>query len=134
MYFTEDNNNEFDLNIIPMIDVIFAILTFFIISSLLLTQTKSLPVNLPKATSGELQSKNRIDLTIGKDGVIYVNKVKVTESKLTAKISELINSDATNLVVIFADKATSHGQVVTVMDTLGKINDVSIGIAINPKG
>ncbi len=134
MYFNEDNDKEFDLNIIPMIDVIFAILTFFIISSLLLTQTKSLPVTLPKATSGELQHKNRIDVTINKSGNIYVNKIETTQAKLPKLISDLINSNSSNLVVIFADQATSHGQVVSVMDTLGKINDVSIGVAINPKG
>ncbi len=133
MYFKEDNDKEFDLNIIPMIDVIFAILTFFIISSLLLTQTKSLPVTLPKATSGELQHKNRIDVTINKSGNIYVNKIETTQAKLPTLISNLINSDASNLVVIFADQATSHGQVVSVMDMLGKIDDVSIGVAINPK-
>ena len=133
MYFKEDNDKEFDLNIIPMIDVIFAILTFFIISSLLLTQTKSLPVTLPKATSGELKHKNRIDVTINKSGNIYVNKIETTQAKLPTLISDLIKSDASNLVVIFADHATSHGQVVSVMDMLGKIDDVSIGVAINPK-
>ncbi|MFL0768255.1 MAG: ExbD/TolR family protein [Prochlorococcus sp.] len=133
MYFKEDNDKEFDLNIIPMIDVIFAILTFFIISSLLLTQTKSLPVTLPKATSGELKHKNRIDVTINKSGNIYVNKIETTQAKLPTLISDLIKSDASNLVVIFADQATSHGQVVSVMDMLGKIDDVSIGVAINPK-
>ena len=54
-------------------------------------------------------------------------------SFLPTLISDLIKSDASNLVVIFADQATSHGQVVSVMDMLGKIDDVSIGVAINPK-
>ncbi len=62
-----------------------------------------------------------------------MNKIETTQAKLPTLISDLIKSDASNLVVIFADQATSHGQVVSVMDMLGKIDDVSIGVAINPK-
>jgi biopolymer transport protein ExbD len=52
-YLPEEPEDEFEPSIVPMIDVIFAILTFFIISSLFLTRSESLPVNLPKAASAE---------------------------------------------------------------------------------
>lgn len=44
-----DLDDGFEINILPMIDVIFAILAFFIVSTLFLTRTEGLPVNLPEA-------------------------------------------------------------------------------------
>ena len=49
MYFRENNKSENQINILPMIDIIFAILSFFIISSLFLTRIDSIEVNLPEA-------------------------------------------------------------------------------------
>lgn len=46
------------INIVPMIDVIFAILTFFILSSLFLTRLEGIPVNLPKAGTAENKQPN----------------------------------------------------------------------------
>jgi len=68
MYVPEEPEEECELNIIPMIDVIFAILTFFIISSLFLTRSESLPVNLPKADSSEVQERTRITVTVEASG------------------------------------------------------------------
>ena len=47
MYFKDNNESENSINILPMIDIIFAILSFFIISSLYLTKIDSIKVNLP---------------------------------------------------------------------------------------
>jgi biopolymer transport protein ExbD len=67
-YLPEEPEAEFELNIVSMIDVIFAILTFFIISSLFLTRSESLPVNLPKAASAELQQRTRITVSVENSG------------------------------------------------------------------
>ena len=51
MYFKEKNETGDSINILPMIDIIFAILSFFIISSLYLTRIDSIQVNLPKSST-----------------------------------------------------------------------------------
>ena len=58
MYFRENNKSENQINILPMIDIIFAILSFFIISSLFLTRIDSIEVNLPKSSTA-VREKNR---------------------------------------------------------------------------
>ncbi|MGF1542594.1 MAG: ExbD/TolR family protein, partial [Pleurocapsa sp.] len=69
--------NEPDLppsiNIVPMIDVIFAILVFFIVSSLYLTRSEGLPVNLPRAKTAEVQQTKQITVTIDRDGKLSLD-------------------------------------------------------------
>ena len=63
--------DTFEINILPMIDVIFSILAFFIISSLFLTRSPGLPVDLPSAQTAEPKQSIQLNITIERDG-IYV--------------------------------------------------------------
>ena len=51
LYNINENLDKYEINILPMIDVIFAILTFFIISSLYLIKLETIPLNLPSAST-----------------------------------------------------------------------------------
>ena len=52
------------INIVPMIDVIFAILTFFIVATLFLNKSEGLPVNLPKASTAKPQLSTKVTVSI----------------------------------------------------------------------
>jgi biopolymer transport protein ExbD len=129
MYFPEESDDEFELNIVPMIDVIFAILTFFIISSLFLTRSESLPVNLPKAASAELQERTRITVTVENSGDIALNREAIALEDLQTGVRDLMGDTQESVVVINADEAVSHGRVVAVMDELREIEGATLGIA-----
>lgn len=62
------------INIVPMIDVIFAILTFFIMSTLFLGRFEGLAVNLPKAQSAKPQKTVRATVTLDAKGNLFLNK------------------------------------------------------------
>ena len=128
-YFPEEPEIEYELNIVPMIDVIFAILTFFIISSLLLTRSQSLPVNLPKAVSAEPQQRTRITVTVGESGNIALNRQPIALVDLSTAVRKLMGSPKQSVVVIHADEAVSHGRVVSVMDELRAIEGATLGIS-----
>jgi biopolymer transport protein ExbD len=128
-YLPEEPEEEFELNIVPMIDVIFAILTFFIISSLFLTRSESLPVNLPKAASAELQERTRITVSVEDSGEIALNREVIALEDLQAGVRDLMGSAQESVVVINADEAVSHGRVVAVMDELREIEGATLGIA-----
>jgi biopolymer transport protein ExbD len=131
-YFAEEPEVEFELNIVPMIDVIFAILTFFIISSLLLTRSQTLPVNLPKAASAELQERTRITVTVEESGTIALNRDAIQLTDLQAAVRELMGQPAQAVVLIHADEAVNHGRVVAVMDELRAIEGATLGISTRP--
>jgi biopolymer transport protein ExbD len=120
------------INIVPMIDVIFAILTFFIMSTLFLTRTAGLPVNLPKAETTQQQSPKStpITVTIEKSGQISVNGNGVGIEALIEQVNNITgNSENEFLVEISADESVSHGRVVAVMDKLRQIPGARLAIA-----
>lgn len=128
-YLPEEPDDDFELNIVPMIDVIFAILTFFIISSLFLTRSESLPVNLPQAATAELQQRTRITVTIQESGELALNREAIALDDLQAAVQNLMGETQESVVVISADEAVSHGRVVAVMDELRAIEGATLGIS-----
>jgi len=124
-----ESETPFQINIVPMIDVIFAILTFFIMSTLYLTRSQGLPVNLPKAATAETQLQAPINVTINANGEIAVNRQPIALSEIENRVRSLVGSSTESLVVINADEIVPHGQVVTVMDRLRQIQGVKLAIA-----
>ncbi|NCJ08429.1 biopolymer transporter ExbD [Synechococcales cyanobacterium C] len=132
MYLLEETEEEFELNIVPMIDVIFAILTFFIISSLFLTRSEALPVNLPKAASAEVRERTRITVTVQDSGDLLLNREAIALSDLQAQARQLMADTGEAVIVINADEAVNHGRVIAVMDELRAIEGATLGIATQP--
>lgn len=118
------------INIVPMIDVIFAILTFFIMSTLFLTRSEGLPVNLPKAaTAKQQQVPTRITITVDEQGTVSLNRKPIAVDDLTAQVRTLIGSNSEMLVIINADEKVGHGQVVAVMDRVRQVEGAKLAIA-----
>ncbi len=118
------------INILPMIDVIFAILTFFIMSTLFLTRSEGLPVNLPKAaTAKQQQVPSKITITVDEQGVVSLNQKPTTVDDLTAQVRTLVGSNSEVLVIINADEKVGHGQVVAVMDRVRQVEGAKLAIA-----
>ena len=121
------------INILPMIDVIFAILVFFIVSSLYLTRTEGLPVNLPRASTTEVQKNTQIIVSLDEEGKLTVNSQPVEIEQLEAEIEKLISAESSTTVVVNADRSVGHGEVVEVIDRLRQIPDVQLAIAAKKK-
>nr|WP_290226488.1 biopolymer transporter ExbD [Trichocoleus desertorum] len=117
------------INIVPMIDVIFAILTFFILSSLYLTRSEGLPVSLPQAATAQVQNATRITITIDPQGQIALNRQAIQLEALETGVRGLIPSGQEALVILNADENVRHGQVVQVMDRLRRILGARLAIA-----
>jgi biopolymer transport protein ExbD len=117
------------INIVPMIDVIFSILAFFIISTLYLTRSEGLPVNLPKAATAETQRTAQINVTVEPDGEIALNRQPIELNQLEEGVGQLIEPNSEAIVVINADEKVTHGQVVSVMDRLRRVKGAKLAIA-----
>ncbi|HEY9660186.1 MAG TPA: biopolymer transporter ExbD [Allocoleopsis sp.] len=119
----------FQINIVPMIDVIFAILTFFIMSTLYLTRSEGLPVNLPQASTSQQQPQSQLVVTIDPSGNLSLNRQPMPIDTLVAQVRALAITGQQPFVVINADAAVTHGTVVKVMDRLRNIQGVKMAIA-----
>ena len=122
-----------DINVVALIDVLFAILTFFIITSLTLTRNEGLPVNLPTAATGKSQAQTQILISLTADGQILLDRQPIQLSNLIPKIQSLIVKDRQTLAIINADERVEHGRVVEIMDRVRQISGLKLAIATRHK-
>jgi biopolymer transport protein ExbD len=104
------------IEIIPMIDVIFFLLVFFMVSSLAMTKINSMPVALPKTSTSPEALKQDIILTIRKDGSLFLNKAPITLETLASQLAYEMHDNPQDTVVVNADQGTNYGVVVQAMD------------------
>ena len=128
IYFKEDNKSENKIDILPMIDIIFSILAFLIVSSLYLTRVDTISVDLPKASNSIKQNNKFINITIDKSGSLFINKKNIKLQELKVKVVDLID-ESKDLVIINADKNISYGYVISVLDVLRSIDDLKLAIS-----
>jgi biopolymer transport protein ExbD len=121
------------IEIIPMIDTIFFLLVFFMISTLSMAQYRGMPVNLPKAASGQQAPAESAAITIDKQSRIFLNKEEVDQAGLGDLLRQQLEQNSDLLVVINADDGVEHGRVVEVMDIARDANVAKMAIAVKPK-
>ena len=128
LYNLNQNQDKYEINILPMIDVIFAILTFFIISSLYLIKLETIPLNLPSASTSSISKNEFINVSISTDEKIFLNSKEIDLEELNKKLKE-INIDNNKKIILSGDKNVNYGRIVEVLDELRKINNIKIAIS-----
>ena len=104
-------------DITPMIDVVFLLLIFFMISTTFIN-TPGIKIMLPEASSDEIKTeKTTIRLAISDKGEIYIDDEKVAIEALGNIFTNAAREAKESIVVISADKNALHGIVVTIMDS-----------------
>ena len=133
MYFKDNNESENSINILPMIDIIFAILSFFIISSLYLTKIDSIKVNLPKSSTAVREKNKPQIITVDNNEKIYFNSNEISLKNISALIRTNIENIEEPIVILRADTSVKHGLIVSLLDELRKIDNLKIGISTDKK-
>ncbi len=117
------------INIVPMIDVIFAILAFFIMSTLFLTRQEGLLVNLPTAQTATPQKSSRATVTIDRQGQLFLNREAIALEQLEMALTKQRPPGQDLTVVLNADGAVTHDRVIAVMDELRKIPGTRVALS-----
>jgi biopolymer transport protein ExbD len=118
------------IEIIPMIDVIFFLLVFFMISTLSMTINRGLPVNLPTAATSQKDVRDNVSLTVMQDGKIFLNKEPVTLQDMGPRVKAALAADPRLAVVINADGQVLHSTVVDILDELRQAGVSGLAIAV----
>ena len=129
MYFKEKDETEYSINILPMIDIIFAILSFFIISSLYLTKIDTIKVNLPKSSTAVREQNKPQIITVDNNENIYFNSREISLTNMSSIIRTNIENLEEPIVILRADTSVKHGFIVNLLDELRKIENLKIGIS-----
>lgn len=120
--------------IIPMIDIIFFLLVFFMMNSLQTIAQKALSVQLPQAQSASAPVQMPIILTVDAEGHITMDNKPVSYDEASDMMKKHISENSNAAVILQADKRTAHGQVVAVMDMLKAAGVKRLAIAAEQKG
>ncbi len=124
-----------EINLTPLIDVVFLLLIFFMVSTTFTRDTR-LTVNLPEADANSSESlPDQIEVTVSEAGRFSVNGEVLSNSQasiLGDAILQAAQSDRSRPVLLVADAEATHQSVVTAMDAIGRAGFSRLSIATRP--
>ncbi|AIF50570.1 biopolymer transporter ExbD [Pelosinus sp. UFO1] len=126
--------NQPALMIIPMIDIIFFLLVFFMMSTLYMVEQHTIPINLPQATAVQQEITKNSNITVLKDGRVMFEQEEIPLSLLQKRINAELAKQPDILFVVRADKQGQYGQVVAVLDELKLSGARRVAVATDQKG
>lgn len=132
MNLSPQRSEDPDVNLTPMIDVVFLLLLFFMVSTSFIRES-SLKVNLPEAT-GEamLEQDQPIDIVIQADGQFLVNGEAlpaVSREILQNVLKSVVGDNADPHIIISADADAQYQHIVTAMDTAQQLGYTKLTLA-----
>lgn len=125
MNFRRAHREEVSVNLTPLIDVVFLLLIFFMVSTTFTRETQ-LQLELPEAASGEpvdRADQPKIEVLIAANGEVTINGKALINPQLSTLKAALLRESGGELqlpVIITADGKASHQSVITVMDAAGQ--------------
>jgi biopolymer transport protein ExbD len=115
MNFQTNRSKIIAFSTISLTDIVLLLLIFFLLSSSFFIQP-GIKVNLPKATTGQIENKDRIYLTITQKEMIYLNNQPVLKSELGGELKKLLQDQPEKMVVIQADKDLTLEIAIEIVD------------------
>jgi biopolymer transport protein ExbD len=122
------------INIIPMIDVIFFLLVFFMLFTTFRTTPEGIDMQLPKAVTATEQNTENFIVQIDADGNYYYEDQSLELNQIISE-AELANGENANLtIVISADRNTRYENVVSLMDGMRNVGITKLALAADKEG
>ncbi|HOK56923.1 MAG TPA: biopolymer transporter ExbD [bacterium] len=122
-----------EINLTPMVDVVFQLIIFFMLSSSFIMQP-GIKIKLPKAETTDIIKQREIFVNITEEGKIYFKGKVVNLSEFEKELKEELKNRKENIILIVkADKDTKHGIVVSVMDKARSCGIEKIAVATMPE-
>jgi biopolymer transport protein ExbD len=123
---------EVQIQLIPLIDVIFCILTFFILAAVQLTRPQSINVDLPTAKTGVSQMRETLVVTLSPSGQIYIDKEQIGLNQLYLLLDEYHRNNPNGLLVLNASQSALYSDVVQVLDLMRVVGGDRVALAVQP--
>lgn len=123
------NRKTPELNIIPMIDIMFFLLVFFMLSTMYMIDLKTIPVKLPKASAAATDTSTTFAVSMKSDGSIYLGDTLTDMNALIMQASMEQKNNPNFAVVIRAERDIDYGKVITLIDKLKGAGITRFGLA-----
>ncbi|HWR08811.1 biopolymer transporter ExbD [Sporomusa sp.] len=122
--------NQPQLMIIPMIDIIFFLLVFFMMSTLYMVEQHTIPVNLPQAAAVQQDKPSSINVTVLENGSVMFNQEEIPLTLLTKRVNLELGKQSDTIFILRGDKQVAYGQIVTVLDSLKQAGAHRVSVAV----
>jgi biopolymer transport protein ExbD len=130
MRFLTKNEENYSINLPSMTDIIFLLLIFFMVATVLKDSTRRLDVQLPHASSGRAPEERHLTIEMAADGLMSLNGVVVTQEQLEQLLGAPSVIEEQLSVVIKADKRLAYGKVIEVMGLCQSVGIADIAVAV----
>lgn len=122
--------NQPQLMIIPLIDIIFFLLVFFMMSTLYMVEQHTIPVNLPQAAAVQQDKPSSINVTVLENGSVMFNQEEIPLALLSKRVNLEIGKKSDTVFILRGDKQVAYGQIVTVLDALKQAGAHRVSVAV----
>lgn len=120
------------LDLTPMLDVVFLLLIFFLLTSIFARPL--LPLDLPEAASGQVLQEPEISLSIQRDGTLGLNGNVVTREELSERLVEMLSARSRERdISLRSDRGVPFGQVIEIMDVAKQAGAENISVVTDQK-
>jgi biopolymer transport protein ExbD len=130
MRFLRKSEEDYSINLPSMTDIIFLLLIFFMVATVLKDSSRRLDVQLPEARSGQAAEVRRLKIEMAADGAISLNGDLVTQEQLEHLLQPTGETEGQRSVVIEADKRLIYGKVIEVMGLCQAAGIADIAVAV----
>ena len=128
----DNSTDDAQIQILPLIDVIFCILTFFIMAVVQLQSPQGVNIDIPKAETGTVQPPDRLIVTLSPTGQTFVGQEEVDRNTLADKARKYLDSKPNGLVVLNASQNAFYSDVIGILDLMRKVGGNRVALATNP--
>lgn len=128
MRYREKSDSIQDINISPLIDIVFILLIFFMVSTTFVKDMK-LDLNRPAASSSSTASTKAIRLYIDNQGEIYLDGEPVRVWVVQSRLRDLLTASTGKSVLVVTDNAVPAGRLVEVVDQARLAGATDVGVA-----
>ena len=132
MKFYHISKKSIGFDLTPLIDVVFLLLIFFMLTTTFINIESGVKVDLPSGDFAAVNERQNIVVAITENNVLYINNRLIDPNNLPESVREEIGDNLDTLVVLEADQNITHGKVVRVMDLIKKGGADRIAIATKP--
>ena len=129
MIFLRKSSEEPRIDLTPMVDVVFLLLIFFMISTTFV-ESPGISIELPEASSQPVEREpQELKISLSRDGDIYYQDRKISIADYRELLAENRSNAENTTILLLADKESRHGKVVTLMDLARDAGFVKLAIA-----
>jgi len=126
-------NQKARIEMLPLIDIVFLLLVFFIYAMLSMAVHRGLPVALPTSSSATIDKELVLSVSVKTDGTIYINRDQIPLNDLSSTLISKTKGYTEPGALLFADRDLSYQKLLSVMDQIrtAGINRISLQAEVN---